>query len=108
VSDIADIKWTCVARNLNGVRTFEGRTLAALTLPQKKDPDVGAALFELCALYTKLFIDCIADLFGSVFCENAGIALSGCLTRRGAESGLEKVGSMVLWYRLCCDHGGKG
>jgi len=43
---------------------FEGRTLAALTLAQKKDPDVGAALFELCTLYAKLLIDCIADLFG--------------------------------------------
>ena len=52
----------------NGVRTFEGRALTALTLPQKKDPDVGGALFELCALYAKLLIDCIADLFGSLFC----------------------------------------
>jgi hypothetical protein len=48
----------------NGERTFEGRTLAALTLPQKKDPDVGAALFKFCALYAKLLIDGIADLFG--------------------------------------------
>lgn len=91
----------------NGVHTFEGRTLAALTLPQKKDPDVGAALFELCALDAKLLIDRIADLFGYVFCESAGVALSGSLTQWGAEGGLERVGEMVMWYKLYCNHGSK-
>lgn len=43
-----------------------------------------------------------------MFCENAGVALGGRFTRWGAEGGLERVGEMVLWYRLCRDHGGKG
>jgi hypothetical protein len=45
----------------DGTRTFEGRTLAAFTLPQEEDPDVGSALFELCTLCAQLLINCITD-----------------------------------------------
>jgi hypothetical protein len=38
-------------------RTFEGGTLAAFTLPEEKDPDIGSILFELSTLSTKLLVD---------------------------------------------------
>lgn len=88
-----------------GAHTFEGRTLATLTLPQKEDLDVDSVPFEVCTFCAELFVDCVADALGILFSPNAGITLGGGLLGWGTKNAFEEVGGIVLWHRLCGDHG---
>jgi uncharacterized protein (DUF2164 family) len=82
----------------DGAHTFEGRTLATLTLPQKEDLDVDSVPLEVCTFCAELFVDCVADTLGLLFCTNAGITLGGGLLERRTKDVLERVCEFVLWH----------